>query len=79
MPHSFSGTTDPLEAESWVFKMEKIFKFLECTDSQKMNYATYIFEGLAEFWWKLEERLLMEGTGGNAQISWAECLKKFYD
>jgi len=25
--------------------MEKIFKFLGCTDSQKVNYATYMFEG----------------------------------
>ena len=41
-PPSFSGTTNPLEAESWVFKMEKIFKFLGCTDSQKVNYATYM-------------------------------------
>ena len=48
MPPSFSGTTNPLEAESWVFKMEKIFKFLGCTNSQKVNYATYMFEGPAE-------------------------------
>ena len=38
-PPPFSGTTNPLEVESWVFKMEKIFKFLECTNSQKVNYA----------------------------------------
>ncbi|XP_023885427.2 uncharacterized protein LOC111997559 isoform X2 [Quercus suber] len=78
-PPSFSGTTNPLEAESWVFKMEKIFKFLGCTDSQKVNYATYMFEGPAEIWWKSAERLLLEGRGDNAQISWAEFVKKFYD
>ncbi|XP_065632309.1 uncharacterized protein LOC136068715 [Quercus suber] len=41
--------------------MEKIFKFLECTDSQKVNYATYMFEGPAEIWWKSTKRLLLEG------------------
>nr|XP_023905116.1 uncharacterized protein LOC112016887 [Quercus suber] len=78
-PPSFSGTTNPLEAESWVFKMEKIFKFLGCTDSQKVNYATYMFEGPAEIWWKSAERLLLEGRGDNAQISWVEFVKKFYE
>ena len=79
MPPSFNGTTDPLEAERWVFKMEKIFKFLECIDSQKVNYATYMFDGPIELWWKSKERIFLEGIGGNAQISWAEFLKKFYD
>ena len=68
-PPSFSGTTNPLEAESWVFKMEKIFKFLGCTNSQKVNYAMYMFEGPAEIWWKSAKRLLLEGRGDNAQIS----------
>ena len=79
MPHSFNGTTNPLEAESWVFKMEKIFKFLGCTNSQKVNYATYMFEGPTEIWWKSAKRLLLEGRCDNAQISWAEFVKKFYD
>ena len=78
-PHSFSGSIDPLEAESYVFKMENIFKFLGCMDSQKVNYAAYMFEGPAEIWWKSEERLLLEGRGDNTQISWAEFVKKFYD
>lgn len=72
MPPSFSGTIDPLEVESWVFKMENIFKFLECTNSQKVNYAAYMFEGPVEIWQKYEERLLLEGKGGNVQISWVE-------
>lgn len=79
MPPSFSGTIDPLEAERWVFKMEKIFKFLECIDPQKVNYVTYMFDGPIELWWKPKERIFLEGIGGNAQISWAEFLKKFYD
>ena len=79
MPPSFSGTTNPLEAESWVFKMEKIFKFLGCTNCQKVNYATYMFEGPAHIWWTSVERLLLEGRGDDAQISWAEFVKKFYE
>ena len=78
-PPSFSGTTNPFEAESWIFKMEKIFKFLGCTDSQKVNYATYMFEGPVEIWWKSTKRLLLGGRGDNAQISWQEFVKKFYE
>ena len=59
--------------------MEKIFKFLGCRDSQKVNLATYMFEGPAEIWWKLAERLLLEGRGDNTQISKAEFVKKFYE
>ena len=59
--------------------MKKIFKFLGCMDSQKVNYVAYMFEGLAEIWWKSEERLLLKGRGDNAPISWEEFLKKFYD
>ena len=47
---------NPLEAENWIFKIEKIFKFLGCTNSQKVNYATYMFEGPTEIW--SAERLL---------------------
>ncbi|XP_075670335.1 uncharacterized protein LOC142640125 [Castanea sativa] len=59
--------------------MEKIFKFIGCTNSQKVNYAAYMFEGPAEIWWKSQENLLLEGRGDNAHINWAEFLKKFYD
>ena len=38
-----------------------------------------MFKGPVEIQWKCEERLLLEGKCGNAQISWAEFLKKFYD
>ncbi|XP_030942009.1 uncharacterized protein LOC115967063 [Quercus lobata] len=59
--------------------MEKIFKFLGCTDSQEVNYATYMFESPTKIWWKSAERLLLEGRGDNAQISWAKFVKKFYE
>ena len=59
--------------------MKKIFKFLGCMDSQKVNYVVYMFEGFAKIWWKSEERLLLEGRCDNTQISWEEFLKKFYD
>ena len=49
--------------------LENIFKFLGCTDSQKVNYAAYMFEGYVEIWWKSKERLLLEGRGDNAQIN----------
>ena len=48
--------------------------------SKKVNYATYMFEGPTEFWWKSEQRLLLQGrTNANAEIGWAKFLKKFYD
>ena len=38
-----------------------------------------MFEGPAEFWWKSEQRLLLQGrTDANAKIGWEKFLK-FYD
>uniref|UniRef100_A0A2N9HRA9 RNA-directed DNA polymerase n=1 Tax=Fagus sylvatica TaxID=28930 RepID=A0A2N9HRA9_FAGSY len=37
--------------ENWLLKMEKLLKVLHCTDSQKVEYATFALEGPAERWW----------------------------
>ena len=37
----FDGGPDPMAAENWLLKMEKLLSALECTDAQKVLYATY--------------------------------------
>ena len=41
-PPSFAGITDPLEAEKWLTEIQKAFLVMECTDREKVNYATYM-------------------------------------
>ncbi|GMY33606.1 hypothetical protein FCV25MIE_28848 [Fagus crenata] len=79
-PPSFAGGPNPLEAEGWIQKLEKIFEFLGCTDEQKVKFATYMLEGLAEFWWKLEKRLLLGGhIKIEAPITWDKFVESFYE
>ncbi|GKV51438.1 hypothetical protein SLEP1_g58096 [Rubroshorea leprosula] len=50
-PPSFKGVPDPDVAESWVKKLEKMFKLLKCTDGQKVELAVFPLEGEADDWW----------------------------
>ena len=38
-PLVFEGTIDPIVAEEWITMMEKIFKFVQIEDMDKVNYA----------------------------------------
>ncbi|XP_028094593.1 uncharacterized protein LOC114294660 [Camellia sinensis] len=54
---AFDGATDPLEAEKWLTEMEKLFPVFECTDDQKVTYATFMLQGIANDWWQMEKRI----------------------
>uniref|UniRef100_A0A2N9GV60 RNA-directed DNA polymerase n=1 Tax=Fagus sylvatica TaxID=28930 RepID=A0A2N9GV60_FAGSY len=71
-PPTFAGATDPMVAENWLLKMEKLLKVLHCTDSQKVEYATFALEGPVERWWAGTEVLLKEELGENDRITWDE-------
>ena len=57
---NFRGVFDPDKANEWVKAMEKVFSILDCTDHQKVTFATYMLEADAEFWWNGVRRLLEE-------------------
>uniref|UniRef100_A0A2N9GE10 RNA-directed DNA polymerase n=1 Tax=Fagus sylvatica TaxID=28930 RepID=A0A2N9GE10_FAGSY len=76
-PPTFAGATDPMVAENWLLKMEKLLKVLHCTDSQKVEYATFTLEGPAERWWAGTEVLLKEELGENACVTWEKFKKVF--
>ena len=73
-PPVFQGEIDFKVADKWVARMEKIFKYLQCTDEQRIRYATFMLEGEAEAWWETEQRTL----SAESQLSWAEFLERFY-
>ncbi|GFS39319.1 hypothetical protein Acr_00g0062280 [Actinidia rufa] len=56
-PPTFSGTPDPMVAESWLLGIERVFEVLPCTDEQKVVFATFMFEGAALIWWQLKKPL----------------------
>lgn len=55
-PPSFTGAGDPAEAEEWVRAVEKIFKFLECTDQERLLCVGFLLKGPADYWWESRQR-----------------------
>ena len=45
-PPTFDGELDPMAVENWLLKMEKLLSAFECTDAQKMVYATFALQVL---------------------------------
>ncbi|KZV23535.1 hypothetical protein F511_39086 [Dorcoceras hygrometricum] len=51
-PKEFSGTTDPLVAESWIKSMKVIFEYLQMPDLDRPRCAIYMLRDDAMIWWE---------------------------
>ncbi|XP_058003995.1 uncharacterized protein LOC131180660 [Hevea brasiliensis] len=69
----FKGTVDPLEAEQWLERMDRVFKKLQCTDALKFEYAVSLLQGDAYEWWKTIPNSLMEPP----VLTWGDFLREF--
>nr|POE64384.1 hypothetical protein CFP56_12430 [Quercus suber] len=56
-PPTFNVEPDPMAAKNWLLNMEKLLRALECTDPQKVVYATFALQDSAVNWWMSTERL----------------------
>ncbi|KAL1564195.1 hypothetical protein AAHA92_06570 [Salvia divinorum] len=54
-PPVFDGMGDPAKAETWIRAMERIFKFLRCTDQERLSCVIYQLTWSAEFWWETKQ------------------------
>jgi hypothetical protein len=50
-PPSFSHSPDPLQADDWIKTVEKMLNIIQCTDREKVLYASGRLEGTAADWW----------------------------
>ncbi len=41
----FKGTVDPLKAEQWLERIERVFKKLHCTEELKFEYSVSLLQG----------------------------------
>lgn len=46
-PPVFTGTSDPMEAESWIKATKKVFHALRCPAEEKVTFATFMLQGEA--------------------------------
>jgi hypothetical protein len=50
-PPTFSNSSDPLQADDWFKSMDKMLNIAQCTDWEKMLYASGRLTGPAADWW----------------------------
>ncbi|CAN6283728.1 unnamed protein product [Urochloa humidicola] len=50
-PPTFSHTADPMQAEDWLKTVGKMLDIAQCTDREKVLYASERLEGTASDWW----------------------------
>ena len=74
-PSAFKGTTSPQEAETWIDEMEKAFRAMECTDEEKVRFATYMLQDRAHHWWMSVERTL---AAEQEALTWQRFRTAFY-
>ncbi|XP_022136646.1 uncharacterized protein LOC111008300 [Momordica charantia] len=69
----FGGEDGPLKARLWVLKLERLFKFLDCSDEENVSFATIMLENDAIDWaiW-LEKNVA-------PPITWKDFKKEFLE
>jgi hypothetical protein len=50
-PLTFSNSSDPLQADDWLKSVDKILNIAQCTDKEKVLYASGRLTGPAADWW----------------------------
>jgi hypothetical protein len=76
---SFDGSKGPLAADSWIISIQHLMESLQCTDAQKVNYASLKLTGEASHWWLARKGLIAEELGQGVPITWERFKKEFDD
>nr|AAV32158.1 putative polyprotein [Oryza sativa Japonica Group] len=50
-PPTFSSTTNPVEAGDWLHAVEKKLDLIQCTEQEKVSFASHQLHGPAAEWW----------------------------
>jgi hypothetical protein len=72
-PPTFSSSPDPLLADDWLKSVEKMLNIAQCSDREKVLYASGCLTGLAADWW--DSYTAAHDAASN--ITWAEFATQF--
>ena len=48
----FLGSTDPIEAEKWLKRTERVLNMMQCTSDENFDYDVSLLQGNAYDWWE---------------------------
>ncbi|XP_012571192.1 uncharacterized protein [Cicer arietinum] len=72
----FKGEHDPDKADLWLQEIKKIFEILHCLDNAKVEYATYLMIGEAEYWWRGAKKMM---ETNHEELTWEAFKNKFLE
>jgi hypothetical protein len=72
-PHSFSSSPNPLQVDDWLKSMEKMLNIAQCTDREKVLYASGHLTSPTADWW---DAYYVAHVAADT-ISWAEFSTNF--
>ncbi|KAL6225393.1 hypothetical protein ACLB2K_004243 [Fragaria x ananassa] len=71
----FKGVKGPLDAYTWVDKMEKAFESTDLPEEKKVKMAVTFLDDSAHHWWTLVSR----NIGGAQNMTWEQIKTLFCD
>ncbi|XP_058756724.1 uncharacterized protein LOC131629935 [Vicia villosa] len=71
-PPIFEGEHEPNKAQAWLKAIEKIFRVMNYTDVQKVQFGTHMPEKDVGDWWSNTENLLPEDVHGKKEVEFLE-------
>jgi hypothetical protein len=72
-PSTFASSPDPLDADDWLKSREKMLNIAQCTDREKVLYASGRLIGHAADWWDS----YTAAHDATDTITWAEFMTQF--
>ncbi|KAA0033826.1 gag protease polyprotein [Cucumis melo var. makuwa] len=66
---------DPTKAQMWLTSVETIFRYMKCSNDQKVQCPVFFLTDRATAWWEIVERML--GWDVN-KITWEQFKESFY-
>ena len=76
---SFYGKPNPTKAKNWFLRIEKLLEALDCTDSQKVQFATFKLIGEVKRWWRSTKAMLEGMDTERNPITWEKFKGVYYD
>ncbi|RHN60630.1 putative retrotransposon gag domain-containing protein [Medicago truncatula] len=73
-PPTFKGRYDPDDAQKWLKEIERIFRVMQCSETQKVRFGTHVLAEEADDWWV---SLLPMLEQDDVVVTWAMFRKEF--
>jgi hypothetical protein len=78
-PPTFEGAHELDKAQEWLKAIENIFRVMNCSDAQKMQFGTHVLEKEAKDWWgNTIQRFDEDGTKVTWELFHDAFLEKYF-